>query len=126
MKRRLSFFAIGLSFMFILTSCKAGSDIQSSGPTDIPAESAPPASVSAEPDNADETPVAGFSAKDAVKIEEIDWSVEESLVDGERFISYKRRPLGRRYNRYSGRNSEYRQITGACGGHQSGYIPYDW
>lgn len=88
MKRRLSFFAIGLSFMFILTSCRTGSDGQSSSPTDVPAESAPPASVSAGPDNADKTPAAGFSAKGAVKIEEIDWSVEESLVDGERFISF--------------------------------------
>lgn len=88
MKRRLSLFAIGLSFMFILTSCRTSSDGQSDSPTDVPAERAPPANVSSEPDNAYETPAAGFSAKGAVKIEEIDWSVEESLVDGECFISF--------------------------------------
>lgn len=30
----------------------------------------------------------GFSAKDAIKIEELDWSIAESVLDGERFISF--------------------------------------
>lgn len=30
----------------------------------------------------------GFSAKDAIKIEELDWSIAESILDGERFISF--------------------------------------
>ena len=29
-----------------------------------------------------------FSAKDAIKIEDIDWNVTESVMDGERFVSF--------------------------------------
>ena len=29
-----------------------------------------------------------FSAKDAIKIEDIDWNVTENVMDGERFVSF--------------------------------------
>lgn len=80
---------IGLSLIFMLTSCETSPDEPPAGTSDASVESTSPAEDSAKSDIAEETPAhAGFSAKGAVKIEDIDWSVEESLMDGERFISF--------------------------------------
>lgn len=89
MKKKLSNFAIGLSLIFMITGCTTGSGGQSSSQPDASAESTPPSSVSTESNDGDTVSVSsGFSAKDAVKIEDLDWLVEESLIDGEKFVSF--------------------------------------
>lgn len=74
---------LSMTIVFGLTGCSSenGSDTVNENRSDVTSD----ADFSNESDmTVDDT----FSAKDAIKIEDIDWNVTESVMDGERFVSF--------------------------------------
>lgn len=60
-KRFISIFCLGVTVFSILTGCN----------------------------NSDEETFSGnFSAKDAIKIEDLDWNIADSIIDGEKYVSF--------------------------------------